>query len=216
MLTPAELDSAVTFPSVSVWDLHTQTRAETLVMSSNSHVWTPAVFPQSSPNPPQPPTPPSARSFRMEQTSRLMLNNSFVHVEQCPRNRESHQTGKDEIFITQMEGLLSCTGERSSVSPSGRQVWQEKCWRVLGGLDHLVKAKQRLPHHQLHQQLKHTMTPLAAPFPTPLLLAWALWNGDCDTPVRTSCQAGVFALQVSDLQLRSADMKGLVDHSFNI
>jgi hypothetical protein len=32
MLTPAELDSAVTFPSVSVWDLHTQTKADTLVI----------------------------------------------------------------------------------------------------------------------------------------------------------------------------------------
>lgn len=141
MLTPAELDSAVTFPSVSVWDLHTQTKAEMLVMSGNSHVWTTAVFPQH-PTPPKPPAPPSARSFTMEQTSRLTLNNSLAHVEQCPRNRESYQTGKDEIFIAQMEGLLSCTGERSSVSPSGRQVWQEKCWRILGGLGHLVNAKQ--------------------------------------------------------------------------
>lgn len=187
-------------------------------MSGNSHVWTTAFFPQPLP---LSPAPPAARSFRMEQTSRLTLNNSFAHVEQCPRNRESHQTGKDEIFIAQMEGLLSCTGECSSGSPSGRWVWQEKYWRVLGGLDHLVNARQRLLRHQQHQQVKHKMTPLAAPFltpphPTPLLLAWALWKGDCDTPVRTSCQAGVFALQVSDSQLRSADMKGLIDHSFNI
>lgn len=47
-----------------------------------------------------------------------------------------------------------------------------------------------------------------SPLPHPtLLLAWAL---------RTWCQAGVFALQVSDSQLRFADMKGLTDHSFNI
>lgn len=46
MLTPAELDSVVTFPSVSVWDLHTQCKAEMLVTSGNSHVWTLAFFPQ--------------------------------------------------------------------------------------------------------------------------------------------------------------------------
>ena len=55
----------------------------------------------------------------MEQTGRLTVNNSLVRVEQCPRCRESHQTVKDEIFITQLEGLPSVTGDRSSESPSG-------------------------------------------------------------------------------------------------
>lgn len=34
-------------------------------------------------------------------------------------------------------------------------------------------------------------------------------------PVGSGCQAGVFALQVSDSELSSSDMKGLLDHYFN-
>lgn len=99
--------------------------------------------------------------------------------------RESHRTVKDEIFITQTEGLQSLTGECFSESPSGSEVYSEKCCSTLGGLDHLTHAKERLLSNQHHQQAKHkddSIDSFQGPFHhPPNLLTWLSLQGDCKT-----------------------------------
>lgn len=59
------------------------------------------------------------------------------------------------------------------------------------------------------------MTPLPPPKTPPNPPGVALSEKATVKAVRTVCQAGVFALQVSDSELRSSDMKGLIDRYFN-
>lgn len=59
------------------------------------------------------------------------------------------------------------------------------------------------------------MTPLTAPWPSPDPPDLALSEEVTMKPVRSGCQAGVFALSVSDSELRSSEMKGRIDHYFN-
>lgn len=59
------------------------------------------------------------------------------------------------------------------------------------------------------------MTPFTAPRPSPNLPDMAVSEKVTIKPVRSGCQAGVFALYVSDSELRSSEMKGLIDHYFN-
>lgn len=58
------------------------------------------------------------------------------------------------------------------------------------------------------------MIPLTIPLPWQSSWHSSLWNGECEA-IGNGCQAAVSTLQVSDSQLRSSDMKGLIDHYFN-
>lgn len=178
MLTLAELDSAVTFPSVSVWDLHTQTKADTLVTSGNSYFWATVVQPQ------HPPSPPTARSFRTEQTSRLTLNNSLAHVEQCPRKREPPNCKRWNIHHPNRGSAIPHRGMLFWV-PIRERGLLRKMLQHPGWFGSFNPAKERLLSNQHHQQAKHkddSIDSFQGPFHhPPNLLTWLSLQGDCKT-----------------------------------
>lgn len=138
-----------------------------------------------------------------------MINNSLVHVEQCPRDRERHRTVKDEIFISQKQSLPSCTGGLGGtclwIPIKGVSSSQENalgCWVVWI----IFYAKEQLLSNQQHQQVKHDDDSIDKPpntHPPKSLLTWLFWKGECRTgqgwmPSRCVCPLGLwFKAQIS-------------------